>query len=102
MMRNKVTVVCGLIQMVELRRECEQLQQELERSRDQFRLLVEAEKRAATAAKDKLLAQMAQMKSANEQVNLSTLFINRLNLSTQSEHTQNLPPLLFGQLHIAK
>jgi len=41
---------------------------ELERERDQCRLLVDAEKRDAMAAKDKLAAQLAQLKLANDQV----------------------------------
>ena len=57
--------------MAELRRECEQRQEELERERDQCRRLVDTERRDAAAAKDKLTAQMAQLKCANEQVNLT-------------------------------
>jgi len=59
--------------MAELRREYEQLQEELEREREQCRRLVDAEKRDTAAAKDKLMAQIAQLKCTNEQVTLHTL-----------------------------
>jgi len=51
------------------------MQEELERARDHCRCLVDAEKRDAAAAKDQLMAQMSQLKSANEQVNLDLLCI---------------------------
>jgi len=44
------------------------MQEELERERDQCRRLVDAEKREVAAAKDKLTAQLAQLKSSSEQV----------------------------------
>jgi len=59
--------------MAELRRECDEIRQELEREREQCRQLVDAEKRDAAAAKDKLIAQMTQLRCANEQVNVRHL-----------------------------
>jgi len=61
--------------MAELRRECEQRQEELDRERDQCRRLVDTERRDVAAAKDKLTAQMAQLKCANEQVNLTVCHV---------------------------
>jgi len=55
-------------QVVELRRECEQLQEDLERERDQCRHLVDTERHGAAAARDKLAGQLAQLKATNEQV----------------------------------
>ena len=49
------------------------MQEELERERDQCRRLVDAEKRDAAAAKDKLAVQLAQLKTANDQVKLNFL-----------------------------
>lgn len=60
--------------MAELHREYEQKQEELERERDQCQRLVDAEKRDAAAAKDKLIAQMTQLKCASEQVNLNVVY----------------------------
>ena len=54
--------------MAELRRECEQMQEELERAREQCRCLVDAEKRDAAVAKDRLTSQISQMKCASDQV----------------------------------
>ena len=54
--------------MAELRRECDEMQEELERAREQCRCLVDAEKRDAAVAKDRLTTQISQMKCANEQV----------------------------------
>jgi len=54
--------------MSELRKDIELAQDELVRERDQCRLLVNAEKHDAEAAKDKLTAQMTQLKTAAEQV----------------------------------
>ena len=64
-MCTKLTV---WLQMCELRSECQQLQQELDLARDQCRCLVDAEKRDAAAAKDKLIAQISQLKCSNNQV----------------------------------
>ena len=52
------------------------MQEQLERERDQCRRLVETERRDAAAARDKLTAQIAQLKCASEQVNqLNVIFI---------------------------
>ena len=53
--------------MAELRKDYEVGQEELARERDQSRRLVNAEKRDAAAAKDKLTAQMTRLKTAAEQ-----------------------------------
>jgi len=60
--------------MAELRRECDEIRQELEREREQCRQLVDAEKRDAAAAKDKLIAQMTQLRCANQQVRMSVVY----------------------------
>jgi len=54
------------------------MQEELQRSRDQCRCLVEAEKRDAAIAKDKLMAQMTQLTNANEQVNMLNMLFSIL------------------------
>jgi hypothetical protein len=45
------------------------VQEELDKERDQCRRLVDAEKRDVLAAKDKMQAQIAQLKAAHEEVN---------------------------------
>jgi len=50
------------------------MQEELERAREQCRCLVDAEKRDAAVAKDRLTTQISQMKCANEQVLFITYF----------------------------
>jgi len=67
------------------------MQDEMEHERDQCRRLVDTERRETAGTRDKLTAQMAQLKSANEQASFADLFIHSFcpSVSTKATITVN-------------